>query len=81
LLDNGSLIVSGTVTNTGREAAHHLRAVVTVFDAVQNVIAAGFTPVNVDVLESGATAPFQLSILEIGGQPANYIVNVQGLGE
>lgn len=76
--DGQRLIISGEVTNISREPARAVQAVVTVFDQQQLVIAAGFTPVAVETLAPGETAPFQLVVSEMGGEPADYIVSVQG---
>lgn len=73
----GALAIHGTVTNTSAQVVGSPRAVVTVFNSQQNVIAAGFVDVA-EQLGAGETASFQLVVPEIGGIPANYIVNVQG---
>jgi hypothetical protein len=81
------LIISGTVTNTSQNVIRQPRALVTVFDGAQNVIAAGFTDVTRDAsaegspaeLPPGESAAFEITVPEIGGQPENYIVNLQGL--
>jgi hypothetical protein len=75
---DGSLTVTGRVTNTGSDTVRSPRAVVTVFDTTQSVIAAGFAEVT-NALSPGASAEFRLLITEMGGYPANYIVTVQGL--
>ncbi|MBZ0281816.1 MAG: hypothetical protein K8L97_13840 [Anaerolineae bacterium] len=75
---DGSLVVTGGATNIGAEVARDLRAVVTVFDTTGNVIAAGFNDFA-PVLNPNESAPFRLAIPEMGGQPANYILTVQGL--
>jgi hypothetical protein len=72
------LIISGTVTNISAETIRQPRATVTVFDGAQNVIAAGFTDISAPELAPGQTAPFEITLPEIGGEPENYIVNIQG---
>lgn len=79
VLEDGRLLISGTVTNTGTTPVRAPVAVATVFDAAQTVIAAAYAPADVEQLAPGETARFGLGIPEIGGQPANYIVYVQGL--
>lgn len=74
---NGRLIVSGEVTNTGDVSVNRPRAVVTVFNAAEQVIAAGFGEVS--TLAPGESAPYQIVVPEMGGEPAEYIVSVQGL--
>lgn len=78
-IDGRQLIISGTVSNTSGDTIRALQVVVTVFDAAQNVIAAGFSPLAVPQLAPGESADFQHIIAEMGGQPANYIVTIQGL--
>lgn len=80
------LVISGTVTNISENTIRQPRAIVTVFDGAQNVIAAGFTDVARDVgasgsptdLPPGESASFEITLPEVGGEPQNYIVNLQG---
>lgn len=76
---NGRLIISGSVTNISPHIIRSPRAIVTVFDNAQHVIAAGFSDLNVPELAPDESAAFQIIVPEIGGEPAQYIVNVQGL--
>ncbi len=78
-LSAGQLTVTGTVRNKGAETIRKLRAVVTVFDRQQRVVAARFTDLNPGILEPGQSAPFGILIPELAGQPANFIVTLQGL--
>jgi hypothetical protein len=78
LTPQGQLAISGSVTNTSSQTAHSLRAVVTVFNVDQNVIAAGFADVGPE-LAAGASTPFQILVPELGGVPTNYIVNIEAL--
>lgn len=75
---DGHLTIAGTVTNIGAETVHDPRAVVTVFDATGDVIAAGFSDVT-PAINAGDTAAFQIVVPELGSPPVNYIVSVQGL--
>ncbi|MBC7814386.1 MAG: hypothetical protein H7175_24735 [Burkholderiales bacterium] len=75
------LVISGTVTNISEMPLERLRAVATVFDTRQNVIAAGFSDLSTSSLAAGASAEFQVIIPEIGGEPSQYIVNIQGAAE
>ncbi len=68
-----------TVPDCGATTVHNPRVMVTVFDSGGNVIAAAFTDLAFDTLEPGDSAPYQLIIGELGGLPANYIVNVQAV--
>lgn len=79
LMDDGRLIITGTATNSGDDPIPRPRAVATVFDADQQIIAAAFTDLQPDLLEPGASADFQITVPEIGGDPDSYIVIVQGL--
>jgi hypothetical protein len=76
--DFGRLVVSGVVTNVGAEPVGGLRAVAAVFDAADNVIAAGFSDLAAARLGPNESAPFEIIIPETGGEPALYAVSVQG---
>ncbi len=76
--DAGRLLISGVVTNVGAELVGGLRAVATVFDAADNVIAAGFSDIAGARLGPNESAPFEIVIPETGGDPALYTVSVQG---
>jgi hypothetical protein len=76
LTPDGRLIITGSVTNTGDANAYEVRAVVTVFDEQGDVIAAGFTDAS-PALAPNSSADFSMIMPEMGGSPANYIVNVQ----
>jgi len=76
--DLGRLLISGVVTNVGAEPVGGLRAVATVFDAADSVIAAGFSDLAAARLGPNESAPFEIVIPETGGDPALYTVSVQG---
>lgn len=76
---NGRLVISGEVTHTGGAPARDLRAIATVFDPAQNVIGAAFAEVTPGALQAGETGTFSITLPEIGGEPVNYIVSVQGI--
>jgi hypothetical protein len=73
------LVISGEVSNNGGRLARQLRATVTVFDAAQHVIGAAFSDLSPGSLPPGETTAFSILLPDLGGEPANYIVNVQGL--
>lgn len=75
---DGSLSIEGTVQNTSPNPITAPRAVATVFDASGRVIAAGFTDIA-PTLAPGERAAYRILITEMGGEPANYLVTVQGL--
>jgi hypothetical protein len=78
ILGDGRLIISGSITNVGDKTLTSVRAIVTIFDKDQHVIAAGFSPAS-SSLAPKATTPFSVIVPERGGEGANYIVNVEGL--
>ncbi len=75
--EEGHLLITGEVTNIGTTTVRNLRAVVTVFDEAQNVIAAGFTDLTASQLAPDESAEFQIRVPELGGEAAQYIVNIQ----
>lgn len=78
---DGLLSISGTITNMSDQPIREPRAIATVFDTAQNVIAAGFDIADAPTLAPGESTRYGIGIPEIGGEPANYIVYVQGLLE
>lgn len=74
----GQLVITGAVTNTGSAPVRQVRAVVTVFDAAQQVIAAGQGDVT-PLLSAGESTSFQITLPEMGGSAAKYFLNLQGL--
>jgi hypothetical protein len=78
ITDQGQLLITGSITNISGQTIRGLRAVVTVFDEAQNVIAAGFTDLTSPQLAPNDSADFQIAVPEYGGSAAQYIVNVQG---
>lgn len=75
---DGSLSIEGTVENISPQPITAPRAIATVFDASGQVIAAGFSDI-VPALAPGDRAAYRILITEMGGEPANYLVTVQGL--
>ena len=73
------LVIEGEVTNVGERMVRQLRATVTVFNTAQQVIGATFAELSPGTLAPGETTSFSILLPELGGDPANYIVNVQGL--
>ncbi|MBI5666445.1 MAG: hypothetical protein HZC41_00435 [Chloroflexi bacterium] len=74
----GQLVITGTVVNNGDQTARNLRAMVTVFDAEQRVIAAGYGDITPQ-LAAGESTSFQITLPETGGSAANYILTIQAL--
>lgn len=77
--DDGALVVSGDVQNTGNQLARSVRVTVTLFDAAQNVIGASSAELAPPTLAPGERAPYRFVFNEPGGAPANYLVSVQAL--
>jgi hypothetical protein len=75
----GHLVISGTVTNMGETRVEDIIAIITVFDAKENVIAAGFVPVDEPTLAAGESSTFTIRVSEMGNSPENFIVDVQGV--
>ncbi len=72
------LLINGEVRNTTNAPIREVRAVVTVFDAAQDVIGAAFVEVS-PVLAAGDSAEFTITLPELGGSAQNYILSVQGV--
>lgn len=75
---DGSMVIDGSATNIGEKPVLSPRVVVTIFGAEGTVVAAGFTDLTA-ALNPSDTTTFHIVVPEMGGQPANYIVNVQAL--
>jgi hypothetical protein len=72
------MVIDGSVQNISQKPILSPRVVTTIFDSAGNVIAAAFVDLTA-ALSPSDTAPFHIVVPELGGQPANYIVNVQAL--
>lgn len=77
--EQGRLVVSGMVTNIGQNLLRRPRAAVAVFNASQQVIAARFVDLEVTELRPNESTAFQITLPEIGGDPAQYVVSIQAL--
>ncbi len=75
---DGSMAIDGTVQNISQKPILSPRVVATVFGSDGNVIAAGFIDLTAALNPADSTT-FRILVPEMGGQPANYIVNVQAL--
>ena len=73
----GRLVIQGTVQNVGAASARQPRAVVTVFDAAQNVIAAGYADLSTPVIAAGESAAYEIAIPDFGGEPVTTSTMVQ----
>lgn len=81
LTPEGHLYITGELTNNSTTPIDELLALVTVFDDQQTVIGAWFTDLPNDPILPGQTIPFEVRVMELGGNPQNYIVEIQGLGQ
>lgn len=75
---DGSMVISGSVTNISSRPLLPPRVVATVFNASGNVIAAAFIDLTA-ALNPNDSADYRIVIPEMGGQPTNYLVTVQSL--
>jgi hypothetical protein len=75
------LLITGMITNNGGGTAYRPLAVVTVFDAQQNVVGAWFTAVAGERIAPGESVPYEVRVMEIGGQAEHYILEIQALTE
>jgi hypothetical protein len=78
---DGSLAITGSVSNTGDQTARDLLGVVTVFDATGSVIGAWRSPLDVPTLAAGESAAYAVRLPELGGGARNYILDIQAYGE
>lgn len=75
---DGSMVIEGAVQNISDKPLLAPRVVATIFDAAGNVIAAGYVDLSA-ALNTNDSAPFRIVVPEMGGDPANYIINAQAL--
>lgn len=78
---DSSLLISGTVTNSGTQLARELLGVVTVFDSTGDVIGAWFSPLSITELAAGESVEYAVRVPELGGGARNYIIEIQGYGD
>jgi len=79
--DNGALVISGDVTNTGDNTANLVKVVITVFDEDGRVAGAASDLVENQQLGPGESSPYSVTFAELGGSAANFLVSVQGVVE
>lgn len=77
--DEGLLHVTGSVTNSSGNPVQEMVGIVTVFDAQQKVIGAWFAPLTGETLDADTSLDFDIRIPEIGGEPVNYILEIQAI--
>jgi hypothetical protein len=73
----GQLHVLGTIWNAGQTSMTNVEALITLLDSADRV--AGYVTIPVaDRLEPGASIRFDAPVPPLGGDPASYLVAVQG---
>ena len=77
--ENGDLVITGTVTNVGAHVVRSPRASATVFGTDGRVIGARFVDLASGPLDPNESLDFSITLSELGGSPAQYIVSVQAL--
>lgn len=70
--------VSGQVRNTDSVPLEFVQIAVAAYDANDEIVGVGFTYTTLDVLQPGATSPFQLTVLNSIRPISRYELVVQG---
>jgi len=78
---DGSLLISGVLTNNSAQTAREPLGIVTAFDSAGDVIGAWFAPLGVPELAGGASVEYTVRVPELGGGARNYIVEIQGYAD
>ncbi len=78
--EENHLVISATLRSQADVTLTDLIALVTAFDLDGQVIAAWRVDLPGGPLAPGETRDIALRVTEIGGEPSNYILEVQGLG-
>jgi len=76
--DMGYHKIVGEVENTSTVPAEFVKIIATYYNSSEDVIGTAFTYTDIDVIESGGTAPFELSSYPREIKPASYKLQVQG---
>jgi len=74
---DGSLLISGLLTNIGTQTARDPLGVVTAFDSSGDVIGAWFAPLGIPELAGGSAVEYTVRVPELGGGARNYIIEIQ----
>lgn len=75
--EQGHLVISGTITNTGESMAHYVKVTVTVFDGQGRVVATDSLFVQNKDFAPGDSAGYQLTFFELGGEAVRFTSTVQ----
>lgn len=81
IFDETGLVLRGQVRNEGTATASLVKVIVTIFDSEGRVIGTDTTLVDRQRLAPGETSPYEVSFVELGGQPNSFIVTAQGIRE
>lgn len=76
--DIGYYKIVGEVENTSTMPAEFVEVIATFYNSIGDVIGVAFTYTEIDVVEAGDTAPFELSSYPREIKPASYKLQVQG---
>ena len=76
--DMGYYKIVGEVENTSTMPAEFVKVIATFYNSSGDVIGVAFTYTDIDVVEAGDTAPFELSSYPREIKPASYKLQVQG---
>jgi len=70
--------VVGQVKNNGANTATYVKVIGTYYDSAGKVIGTSYTYTELDLINVGATSPFELSSYPLEINPASYELQVQG---
>ena len=79
--ENGLLVVSGQVRNEGALTAGLVKVIVTVFGEDNRVIATDTTLVDQQRLAPSDVTTYEVTFVELGGDPSTFLVTAQGIVE
>lgn len=76
--DMGYYKIVGEVKNTSTMSAEFVKIIATYYNSSEEVLGTAFTYTDIDLVEAGGTAPFELSSYPRKIKPASYNLQVQG---
>ncbi len=74
----GFLVIEGDVVNKTQGPAHFVKAIVTVYDEQQRVVATDNTFISKRDLLPGESAHFAVQFAELGGNAIRYVISIEG---
>jgi hypothetical protein len=75
---SGYLVIGGDVVNKTQGPAHFVKAIVTVYDEQQRVVATDSTFISKRDLLPGESAHFDVQFAELGGNAIRYVISIEG---